>query len=131
MYNLHAGGIPLLEAVRLSGYCLNHWVVHEISAKVHHHLTYGHSIYASLLIADPKHHIFDPMSLQMIQLGEASGNLGSMLSYLTTHHEDALDQTIGRMTELLEPILISVMGLFIGSMIIALYLPLFKMGEIT
>lgn len=131
MHLLSHSGTPLLDALRLTGYSSGHWAIHHLSVRVLLHLTHGHSIFQALKFADPKNTLFDSTCLQMIHIGESSGNLNEMLRYLTIHYEESFDQHITQITDLLEPILISFMGLLIGSMVVALYLPLFKLGELN
>jgi type II secretory pathway component PulF len=128
---LQKSGVPLLETIRLTAHCSNQWVIHRISVNAHHHLSHGHSIYLALTLADPKNILFDKTTLQILHIGESSGRLSQMLTFLVDNSEKELDRMISNVMELLEPILISFLGLMVGAMVIALYLPLFKIGEIT
>lgn len=128
---LQDSGVPLLETIRLTASCCNHWFIHDVCVNTYHQLSKGQTIHQSLRITDPKNILFDKTSLQMIHIGESSGKLSNMLQFLETQKEKELDQAIEKLMELLEPALITILGLLIGSMLIALYLPLFKIGEIT
>lgn len=128
---LQESGVPLLETVRLTGICSNQWSIHDICVNTYHHLAKGQSIHQSLMLTDPNNILFDKTSLQMIHVGESSGKLNEMLTFLGQQKEKELDLAIGKFLELLEPALITFLGLIIGTMVIALYLPLFKIGEIT
>lgn len=128
---LQLSGVPLLETVRLTANCCNQWSIYHLCVNVYHHLAKGQTIHQSLVLTDSKNILFDKTSLQMIHVGESAGKLNEMLKFLGEQKEKELDQTIGKLMELLEPALITVLGLLIGAMVIALYLPLFKIGEIT
>lgn len=128
---LQESGVPLLETIRLTANCSNQWSIHHICVNTYHHLAKGQSIHQSLALTDPKNSLFDKTSLQMIHVGESSGKLIEMLSFLGKQKEKELDLAVGKFMELLEPALITFLGLLIGAMVIALYLPLFKIGEIT
>lgn len=129
--SLQQSGTPLLKAIRISARCSNHWAIHETSAKMFQSLSRGFSIHEAALIANTEYRVFDSLSLQLLKIGEDSGTLPEMLSYLSRHHEKAVDDAIGILIELLEPILVTVLGLVVGGMVIALYLPLFKLGQLT
>ncbi|MCX7253279.1 MAG: type II secretion system F family protein [Burkholderiales bacterium] len=71
------------------------------------------------------------MSIQLLRVGEESGSLTSMLNYLANFHEKKLDESLSVLMETIEPMLVIVMGLIVGTMVIALYLPLFQLGQIV
>lgn len=128
---LQQSGVPLLETIRLTANCCNQWSIYHLCLNTYYHLAKGQTIHQSLTLTDPKNILFDKTSLQMIHVGESAGKLNEMLKFLGAQKEKELDQAIGKLMELLEPALITALGLLIGAMVIALYLPLFKIGEIT
>ena len=128
---LQQSGIPLLQAIRISARCSNQWSLHDTSAQMHQLLTYGYSIHKAVFISNQNYQIFDSMTLELIRAGEESGTLNEMLSYLSSLHEKKVDDQIGILMELLEPILVCFLGLVVGGMVIALYLPLFKIGQLA
>lgn len=129
--SLHQSGTPLLQAIRISARCSNHWSMHETSVIMYQYLSRGFSIYEAASIANKSYRIFDAVSLQLLKIGEDSGSLPEMFTYLSKHHEKAVDDAVGVLIELLEPILITFLGIVVGGMVIALYLPLFQLGQLT
>lgn len=129
--SLQQSGTPLLQAIRISARCSNQWSIHDTSAQMHQLLSYGYSIHKAASISNQHYQIFDSVTLELIRAGEQSGTLNEMLSYLSAHHEKQVDDLIGILMELLEPILVCFLGLVVGGMVIALYLPLFKIGQLA
>jgi type IV pilus assembly protein PilC len=72
--------------------------------------------------------IFPPMVVQMIAVGEATGALDAMLSKIADFYDDEVDAAVDAMTALLEPVMMVFLGGIVGGMIIAMYLPIFKMA---
>lgn len=131
IFILQQSGTPLLKAIRISARCSNHWYIHDISVKLYRRLSQGQSIHQSLLRSDPSHLLFTQETLQLIKVGEESGGLSSLLEYLASFHENKLSSELDVLMEMIEPALVIIMGLIVGGMVIALYLPLFKLGEIA
>jgi type IV pilus assembly protein PilC len=75
--------------------------------------------------------VFPPMVVQMISVGEATGALDSMLQKVADFYEEEVDNAVGALKQLIEPIMILVLGVVIGGLVIAMYLPIFKMGAVT
>lgn len=131
IHTLQAAGVPLLESIRIYSRCSNHWTMHDLNAAVHQSLSRGYPIHSSVELADTRLNVFDRLSIQLLKVGEDSGSLLEMLDYLGRHHEKMLDNSIDIMMQLLEPVLVCFLGLMIGGMVIALYLPLFQLGQLT
>ena len=75
--------------------------------------------------------IFPNMVVQMVAIGEESGALDQMLSKVADWYEDEVDVAVDSLTSLLEPIIMAVLGVLIGGLVIAMYLPIFKMGQVV
>ena len=75
--------------------------------------------------------IFPPMVTQMIAIGEESGSVDSMLEKIATIYEAEVDDMVDGLTSLLEPMIMAVLGVVIGGLIIAMYLPIFEMGNVV
>ena len=73
--------------------------------------------------------IFPPMVIQMISVGESTGALDSMLSKIAEFYEDEVDVAVSNLTSLLEPLLMIFLGVVIGGVVIAMYLPIFQMAS--
>jgi len=84
-------------------------------------------------IAEPlaETELFPPMVIQMISVGEATGALDSMLSKIANFYDEEIDVAVDSMTALLEPVMIVFLGGIVGSMIIAMYLPIFKLASVV
>jgi type IV pilus assembly protein PilC len=77
-----------------------------------------------------KHPVFPPMVTNMMAVGEETGALDSMLSKVADFYDQEVDDTVGAITSLIEPMLIVVMGLAVGGILICLYLPMFNIGKL-
>ena len=74
--------------------------------------------------------IFPPMVVQMISVGESTGALDAMLHKVADFYEDEVDTAVGALKQLIEPIMILVLGTLVGGLVIAMYLPIFKLGTV-
>jgi type IV pilus assembly protein PilC len=72
--------------------------------------------------------LFNDMVIQMIAIGEESGSLGSMLAKVADYYEEELDNTISALTTLIEPLVMVILAVIVGSLVVAMYLPIFKLG---
>ena len=70
------------------------------------------------------------MALQMTAIGEESGALDAMLEKVATYYEDEVDAAVDGLTSMMEPLIMSVLGVLIGGLIIAMYLPIFQLGQV-
>ena len=75
--------------------------------------------------------VFPNMVIQMVSIGEESGALDSMLSKVADFFEREVDDTVEALSSLMEPIIMVVLGTLIGGMVVAMYLPIFKMGSVV
>jgi type IV pilus assembly protein PilC len=128
---LMQAGLPALESMRITAQTSNQWFSHEVSAHMFKSLAQGWSFGEALERADPRQRFFDSETRQLLSIGNASGCLGAMLS----KRADALGQELSSQLQLLshslEPLLIGLVGIFIGGLVIILYLPIFNLGHIV
>ena len=75
--------------------------------------------------------LFPNMVVQMVSIGEESGALDEMLHKAANHYEDAVDNSVDNLTSLMEPMIMSFLGVVIGGLVIAMYLPIFQMGSVV
>ena len=75
--------------------------------------------------------IFPSMALQMVAIGEESGALDDMLDKVATHFENEVDNAVDGLTSMMEPLIMAFLGVVIGGLIIAMYLPIFQMGSVV
>jgi type IV pilus assembly protein PilC len=122
---LISSGVPLLEGLLICAKTSGNKVIEEvlINARV--------SISGGKTIADPlaKSEVFPKMVTHMIAVGESTGALDAMLGKIADFYEDEVDQAVASLTSLLEPIMMVVLGVVIGFIVIAMYLPIFQMAS--
>ena len=75
--------------------------------------------------------IFPSMALQMVSIGEESGALDAMLDKVATHFENEVDNAVDGLTSMMEPLIMAVLGVLIGGLVIAMYLPIFQLGSVV
>jgi len=75
--------------------------------------------------------MFPNMVVQMVAIGEESGALDSMLGKVADWYEQEVDDAVDALTSLLEPLIMAVLGVIIGGLVVAMYLPIFKMGQVV
>jgi type IV pilus assembly protein PilC len=115
-------GVPILESLDIVGETAGNWVVAEAVRDTAQHVKRGEPLSRRL----EEHPVFPPMVVQMMAVGEETGALDEMLDKIADFYDQEVEATVNAMTSLIEPLLIVVMGVCIGGMIIALYLPMFN-----
>ncbi|WP_457681474.1 type II secretion system F family protein [Thermovibrio sp.] len=121
-----ASGINILNALEIAAETSNNEVIKEAILEIKKQVEKGVSLSAAM----SKQHIFPPMLKNMVAIGEQAGNLDEMLSKVADFYEEEVDRTVDGLTSLIEPLLIVFIGGIIGVIIIAMYLPIFKIGEL-
>ena len=124
---LLAGGTPLVEALRTAAGALTNQLYLDRLERATQRVTEG----ASLAEAVRSSALLPPMAARMIEVGEASGGLDTMLAEVAQFYEEALDRRLARVMALIEPLLMLLMGLLIGGIIIVMYLPVCHMADIV
>ncbi|MEJ2530848.1 MAG: type II secretion system F family protein, partial [Halioglobus sp.] len=74
--------------------------------------------------------LFPSLLIQMMSIGEESGALDDMLDKVATHYEDAVDNAVDSLSSLMEPMIMSILGILVGGLMIAMYLPIFMLGSV-
>jgi type IV pilus assembly protein PilC len=120
---LIAAGVDIIKALEITGQTAGNWVVEEALADVRVQVQEGIPI-AQPLAENP---VFPPMVSHMIKIGEETGELEKMLSKVADFYEDEVDSSISSLTSIIEPLMMIGVGLMVGVIIIAMYLPMFKM----
>jgi type IV pilus assembly protein PilC len=122
---MFAAGTPLAEAMTsVAGACGN-IVFYDAAIKIRDEITTGTQLQVAMRDAQ----IFPNMVIQMVAIGEESGALDEMLGKAADWYEQQVDDAVEALTSLLEPIIMVVLGVIIGGLVIAMYLPIFKMGQ--
>ncbi len=124
---MFAAGVPLVESLESVGGAAGNYVYKAATRQIQGEVSTG----TSLTIAMQNANLFPNMVTQMVAIGEESGALDSMLSKVADFFEQEVDDAVEAMSSLMEPIIMVVLGTLIGGMVIAMYLPIFKMGAVV
>jgi type IV pilus assembly protein PilC len=120
---LVAAGVDIIKALEITGQTAGNWVVEDALATVREKVHEGVPIAQPLIDND----VFPPMVAQMVKIGEETGELEKMLSKIADFYEDEVDSSIQSLTSIIEPLMMIAVGCMVGVIIIAMYLPMFKM----
>jgi type IV pilus assembly protein PilC len=118
-------GVPLVDALNSVSGAAGNAVYRKAIIQIRDDVTTGQTLYSSIRFTN----IFPNMLLQMVSIGEESGSLDEMLDKVATHYEEAVDNAVDTLTALLEPLIMSVLGVLVGGLMIAMYLPIFMLGS--
>ena len=124
---MFSAGVPLVEALESVGGASGNQVFVEATNKIRGEVATG----TALTVAMQNSERFPNMVLQMAAIGEESGSLDSMLNKVADFYEAEVDDAVEALSSLMEPIIMVVLGTLIGGMVIAMYLPIFKMGSVV
>ena len=125
---MFAAGVPLVEAMVSVAGAAGNSVYQKAVIQVRDDIASGTTLQASL--AQNKE-LFPNMLIQMVGIGEESGALDEMLEKVAEYYEEAVDDAVDNLTALMEPLIMSFLAVIIGGLVIAMYLPIFKMGEVV
>ena len=122
---MFAAGVPLVEALESVAGAAGNYVYYEATKKIQQEVSAG----ISLTVAMTNTNVFPNMVIQMVSIGEESGSLDGMLGKVADFFEQEVDDAVEALSSLMEPMIMVVLGILIGGMVIAMYLPIFKMGQ--
>src|SRR5688572_4986428 len=122
---MFAAGVPLVEALDSVGGASGNYVYAEATKKIKAEVSTG----TSLTVAMQNANVFPSMVIQMCSIGEETGALDGMLGKVADFFEAEVDDAVEALSSLMEPMIMVVLGTLIGGMVIAMYLPIFKMGQ--
>jgi type IV pilus assembly protein PilC len=124
---MSAAGVPLVEAMEsVAGACGN-VVYFKASMQIRDEVSQGTQLQTSMRNTN----LFPNMAIQMVSIGEEAGSLDNMLAKVADFYEAEVDNAVDALTSLLEPLIMSVLGVLVGGLIIAMYLPIFKLGSVV
>lgn len=123
---MFAAGVTLVDSLDSVADASGNALYREATLDVKNMVSTG----TSLMQALQQTHVFPPMMMQMTAIGEESGSLDSMLSKVADFYEREVDDTVAGLSSLMEPIIMAVLGTLIGGLVVAMYLPIFKMGSV-
>jgi type IV pilus assembly protein PilC len=122
---MFAAGVPLVEALDSVGGAAGNYVYAQATKQIKQEVSTG----TSLTVAMQNTNVFSTMVIQMVSIGEETGALDGMLSKVADFFEAEVDDAVEALSSLMEPMIMVVLGTLIGGMVIAMYLPIFKMGQ--
>jgi len=124
---MFAAGVPLVEALDSVGGASGNHVYKVATKQIQSDVSTG----TSLTVAMQGAKVFPTMVVQMVSIGEESGQLDSMLSKVADFFEQEVDDAVAGLSQLLEPMIMVFLGTIIGGMVVAMYLPIFKIGAVV
>ncbi len=124
---MFAAGVPLVEALDSVGGASGNYVYRMATKQIQSEVSTG----TSLTVSMQNVNVFPNMVIQMVSIGEESGQLDQMLSKVADFFEAEVDDAVEAMSSLMEPMIMVVLGTLIGGMVVAMYLPIFKLGAVV
>jgi type IV pilus assembly protein PilC len=121
-----AAGVPLVEALDSTAGAAGNSVYAKGIRQIRDDVTTGTTLYASIKATG----LFPSMLMQMVSIGEESGSLDDMLDKVANHYEDLVDNAVDSLSSLMEPMIMSILGVLVGGLMIAMYLPIFMLGSV-
>jgi type IV pilus assembly protein PilC len=122
-----AAGVPLVDALESVAGATGNVVYKNAVNQIRDDVASGTQLQFSMKQTG----VFPVMAVQMVSIGEESGALDSMLDKVAEHFEEDVDNLVDNMTTLMEPLIMAVLGVLVGGLIIAMYLPIFQMGQVV
>ena len=124
---MFAAGVPLVEALDSVGGASGNAVFSEATEQIQKDVSTGSSLTSSMQTTG----VFPTMVIQMCAIGEESGSLDQMLGKAAEFYEDEVDEAVKGLSSLMEPFIIVILGTLIGGIVVAMYLPIFKLGQVV
>lgn len=124
---MFAAGVPLVESLDSVGGASGNIVYADATKKIQTEVSTGTSLNVSMNNSD----VFPNMVIQMVSIGEESGSLDEMLGKVADFYEAEVDDAVASLSSLIEPLIMVVLGVLIGGLVIAMYLPIFKLGAVV
>jgi type IV pilus assembly protein PilC len=124
---MFAAGVPLVEALDSVGGAAGNYVFESATIKIQQEVSTGTALTAAMTNVN----LFPSMVLQMCAIGEESGSIDHMLGKAADFYESEVDDMVAGISSLMEPIIIVILGTVIGGIVIAMYLPIFKLGQVV
>lgn len=122
-----AAGVPLIDALTSVAGAAGNRIYADAIIKVRDDVSTGIQLNTALKARG----IFPTLLIQMASIGEESGALDAMLDKVAVYYEDAVDNMVDSLTALLEPFIMSVLGILVGGLMIAMYMPIFQLGAVV
>jgi type IV pilus assembly protein PilC len=124
---MFAAGVPLVEALDSVGGASGNAVYLEATKRIQTEVSTGTSLTTAMVSAN----VFPNLVTQMVSIGEESGSLDAMLGKVADFYEEEVDEAVAALSSLMEPLIMVILGVLIGGLVIAMYLPIFKLGSVV
>src|SRR5471030_1079083 len=124
---MFAAGVPLVESLDSVGGAAGNAVYLDATRRIQNEVSTGTSLTVAMQNAD----VFPNMVTQMVAIGEESGSLDAMLGKVADFYEEEVDDAVASLSSLMEPAIMVILGVLIGGLVIAMYLPIFKLGSVV
>jgi type IV pilus assembly protein PilC len=121
-----AAGVPLVDALKIVSGATGNRIYDEAATRIRGDVSVGHQLQLAMQQTD----LFPPMVVQMAAIGEEAGSLDAMLVKVAEAYEEEVSNAVDALSSLLEPAIIVFVGIVVGTMVIAMYLPIFKMAAV-
>lgn len=125
---LLGSGVPILNSMEISARASGNKVIEDVVIEMKEDITAGKSL-TEVLKSKPE--IFPPIFIQMVNVGESTGGTDEMLGKVADFYDEEVDNAVANLMSMLEPALIVFLGVTIGFIVVSLYLPIFKLGEVA
>ena len=119
-----SSGVPIMDGLEIVAKTAGNKVVEEAIFKVRQEISEGKTMAEPLAASG----VFPPMVVQMISVGEATGAMDAMLNKIADFYDDEVDDAVGALTSMMEPLLMVFLGTTVGGLVVAMYLPIFKLA---
>ena len=124
---MFSAGVPLLESLDSVGGAAGNALYIEATKEIQNMISTG----ISVTVAMQNVNVFPSIVIQMVSIGEESGKLDEMLNKVAEFYEEEVDNAVDGLSSLMEPIIMAFLGVVIGGLVVAMYLPIFKMGQVV
>jgi type IV pilus assembly protein PilC len=122
-----SAGLPLMEALQTVAGATGNWLYFNATEKIRDKVSTGQTLKSAMQESG----LFPVMVVQMVGIGEESGTLENMLAKVAGIYEEQVDNAVDSLSSLLEPFIMAILGVMVGGLVIAMYLPIFKLGSIV
>jgi type IV pilus assembly protein PilC len=122
-----AAGVPLIDALESTAGATGNVLYRRACMQIRDDVSSGQQLQFAMRTTNR----FPSMAIQMVAIGEESGALDAMLDKVATHFENEVDNAVDGLTSLMEPLIMAVLGVLVGGLVVAMYLPIFQMGSVV
>lgn len=121
-----AAGVPLIDALASTAEVTNNIVYTQAVMQIRDDVAAGQPLQFAMKATSK----FPPMAIQLVAIGEESGTLDDMLDKVATFYENEVDNAVDGLTAMMEPLIMAILGVLVGGLVVAMYLPIFQMGSV-